>query len=268
MQSIHPAKRARFGDAGPPPMNTPPPSNQPTGRRMVPPQGGAPPPRPGMGPPGRPVPVISEEDEAIRGDEIDVLSARDIAIMRYVRNHEWMSEVLGSAQTTRSIISPSLGTEIFAPEGEDPVKYLQEKIAKEKEEIEKLSAEIIDTTPNTAIGTVYQEAYNALSAPSADCDAISAEVEAKAHIKIVARPRVVKTPWKLTEEEAAAQTTAGPGLAPETAATQENGDVTMGMQMDEPSGLSDIVLDSLPEADFAQDGASGEQAEESLTFGI
>ncbi|KAK9475561.1 uncharacterized protein V1510DRAFT_409628 [Dipodascopsis tothii] len=42
------------------------------------------------------------------GDEIDGLSAREISAARFVRHHEWMEEILGTAYPWRNIVPPDL----------------------------------------------------------------------------------------------------------------------------------------------------------------
>lgn len=64
-------------------------------------------------PPPRPQPAKAPYGEDIDeagglGDEVDSISLRDVASVRYVRYHEWMELVLGSAVDTRRIVPPKV----------------------------------------------------------------------------------------------------------------------------------------------------------------
>ncbi|KAK9448999.1 uncharacterized protein V1518DRAFT_427441 [Limtongia smithiae] len=52
--------------------------------------------------------ALEDEDMAAATDDLDVVSARDIATSRYARHHEWMEQVLGSAYASAKILPPPL----------------------------------------------------------------------------------------------------------------------------------------------------------------
>merc|ERR1711939_670665 len=52
-------------------------------------------------------PVKKQDMSSVR-DKFDSISPRDISLARYIRNHEWMEEILGSAIPTKNIVPPQL----------------------------------------------------------------------------------------------------------------------------------------------------------------
>jgi hypothetical protein len=58
---------------------------------------------------GDPAMTIEEEEDTSKGDVLDVLTPREMAVTRYVQHHEWMEEVMGSAYSTSRIKPVDLG---------------------------------------------------------------------------------------------------------------------------------------------------------------
>lgn len=53
--------------------------------------------------------AFDEEEDTHNGDMFDHLTPRDISMARYMRNHEWMEEVLGTAYRIGQIVPADLG---------------------------------------------------------------------------------------------------------------------------------------------------------------
>lgn len=53
--------------------------------------------------------AFDEEEDTHNGDMFDHMTPRDISMARYMRNHEWMEEVLGSAYRIGQIVPADLG---------------------------------------------------------------------------------------------------------------------------------------------------------------
>ncbi|KKA27499.1 hypothetical protein TD95_001832 [Thielaviopsis punctulata] len=66
---------------------------------------------PQRGPPPPPPPeaILAEEEDNFRGDMFDQVTPREIAMVRYQQNHEWMEEIVASPYPLSSIIAPELG---------------------------------------------------------------------------------------------------------------------------------------------------------------
>ena len=70
---------------------------------------------PGSGPPAASAmalphdPYFDEEEDTSRGDLLDHLTPREIAMVRYKQHHEWMEEILSSPYNISQIISGDLG---------------------------------------------------------------------------------------------------------------------------------------------------------------
>lgn len=79
------------------------------------------------------------------GDELDSVSMRDIASVRYIRHHEWMELVLGSAVPTSKILPPKVIPEsqkdntngIWQFDDAESVQKLVDDLQKENDELEK-----------------------------------------------------------------------------------------------------------------------------------
>lgn len=53
--------------------------------------------------------TFDEEEDTSNGDMFDHMTPRDVSMARYIRNHEWMEDVLGSAYRIGQIIPSDLG---------------------------------------------------------------------------------------------------------------------------------------------------------------
>lgn len=53
--------------------------------------------------------TFDEEEDTHNGDMFDHMTPRDVSMARYMRNHEWMEEVLGSAYRIGQIVPADLG---------------------------------------------------------------------------------------------------------------------------------------------------------------
>jgi hypothetical protein len=58
---------------------------------------------------GDPAMTIEEEEDTSKGDVLDMLTPREMAVTRYVQHHEWMEEVMGSAYSISRIKPVDLG---------------------------------------------------------------------------------------------------------------------------------------------------------------
>lgn len=67
--------------------------------------------------------------EATVGYELDSITLRDIASVRYVRHHEWLDHLLGSPLPTSAIIPPKILKALNADEVEARAKELEAEIA-------------------------------------------------------------------------------------------------------------------------------------------
>ena len=52
---------------------------------------------------------LEEEEDVSRGDIMDFMTPRDIALTRYKQHHEWMEEIFASPYPTKSIVPTDLG---------------------------------------------------------------------------------------------------------------------------------------------------------------
>ncbi|KAL5596970.1 hypothetical protein BROUX41_006356 [Berkeleyomyces rouxiae] len=75
------------------------------------PPAAVPPPQAVIQPPPPPPPeaILAEEEDNFRGDMFDQVTPREIAMIRYQQNHEWMEEVIASPYPLSCIIAPELG---------------------------------------------------------------------------------------------------------------------------------------------------------------
>lgn len=133
-------------------MTQPPPQQQHPGYRpaAVPP----PPPRPQ---PAK-APYGEDIDEAGGlGDEVDSISLRDVASVRYVRYHEWMELVLGSAVDTRRIVPPK----VIPAETKDwtfnDKESLEKRLKEVENEVKELENENVDESQNSSLTGFYNE---------------------------------------------------------------------------------------------------------------
>lgn len=68
--------------------------------------------------------------EATVGYELDSITLRDIASVRYVRQHEWLDHLLGSPLPTSAIIPPKITKALNSEEIESRMKELETEVAK------------------------------------------------------------------------------------------------------------------------------------------
>lgn len=50
----------------------------------------------------------ADAPESSRTYELDTVTLRDMAVIRYMRHHEWLDRVVGSTKPTKSIVKPSI----------------------------------------------------------------------------------------------------------------------------------------------------------------
>ncbi|PHH50915.1 hypothetical protein CFIMG_004616RA [Ceratocystis fimbriata CBS 114723] len=53
--------------------------------------------------------ILAEEEDNFRGDMFDQVTPREIAMIRYQQNHEWMEQIIASPYPLSCIIAPELG---------------------------------------------------------------------------------------------------------------------------------------------------------------
>lgn len=88
-------------------------------------------------------PNIMEDATGRVGDELDVISLRDIAAVRYVRHHEWLELVLGTAVSTEKITAPKIsigGNNTNVTWTRDDADQLASQIAQLDKDIKDLEA--------------------------------------------------------------------------------------------------------------------------------
>lgn len=123
---------------------------------------------------------LEEEAELLPpGDEFDVPTARDISVARYVRGHEWMEEIFGSAYPASKIIRPSLGLD-----GLDE-SWLQEQIQKQQADMEEMKQRHQTRIEALRGGRIllFKQAYERLHADE-DPAAVQRDVEQTLGVKI------------------------------------------------------------------------------------
>lgn len=120
--------------------------------------------RPGAVPPPPPPPQPAKApygedlDEAGGlGDEVDSISLRDVASVRYVRYHEWMELVLGSAVDTRRIVPPK----VIPAETKDwtfnDKESLEKRLKEVENEVKELENDDADGSQNTSLTQFYND---------------------------------------------------------------------------------------------------------------
>lgn len=114
---------------------------------------GVPPPPPPPPPPQRSAAIRNAYGEDIDeaggiGDEMDTISLRDVASVRYVRYHEWMELVLGSAIDTRRIVPPK----VIPEETKDWSFADKESLEKKLKEVEAEVRELEETKDDNKEG--------------------------------------------------------------------------------------------------------------------
>lgn len=89
------------------------------------------------------------------GDELDLISLRDIAAVRYVRHHEWLELVLGTAISTEKITAPKISTGTSGDWTRDDPESLKNKIAEIDRELKALEQRQQDIQSNKSGATDY-----------------------------------------------------------------------------------------------------------------
>lgn len=81
-------------------------------------------------------------DEAgAMGDQIDTLSVRDVATVRYVRHHEWLELVVGSGLDTNKIVPPKVIPESQSQLWTFELESLKKKLEATEQEVKLLEAQ-------------------------------------------------------------------------------------------------------------------------------
>jgi hypothetical protein len=114
-------------------------------KRPIPPGAAQRPPQ-GMLYPGNAVPFGARFGDEIEeaggiGDQIDTLSVRDVATVRYIRHHEWLELIVGSGLDTNKIIPPKVIPESQSQLWTFELDSLRKKLETTEQEVKSLEAQ-------------------------------------------------------------------------------------------------------------------------------
>lgn len=161
----------------------------------------------GMLYPGNAVPVGARFGDEIEetgglGDQIDTLSVRDVATVRYVRHHEWLELVVGNAIDTNKIIPSKVIPESQSQLWTFELESLKKKLKTTQEEVETLELQkkngwCLDVNKrNKELGEFFRQGtaqlrqqFGTLSANDLETDMIN-ELENKFQLRIIDRDQL------------------------------------------------------------------------------
>lgn len=145
--------------------------------------------------PGMPMPVLmplKQDFYAPNMDELDVLHARDVALLRFKRNHEFCEELF-SLQPIKSVV-PSSTVSFSINVGNFEQKKLEygAKIEKTRTEIEEMKRDF--AAKKSAMQTAYEKLSKEVLAPLSNVNseeelqAVSRRIESNLRVKFVPAP--------------------------------------------------------------------------------
>lgn len=149
-----------------------------------------------------------EQEEYGMADELDSISLRDVAAMRYVRHQEWLDQVVGNNTSTSKLVQ--LDPKIF-PETTDESKWnfsdvdsLKKKLAEINGDISKLQESSADKSSMEASSQVakvskedIEQLRESFGNPESNADDIISKFEGKFGVGLIEKQRFRKVDIKL-----------------------------------------------------------------------
>lgn len=149
-----------------------------------------------------------EQEEYVMAYELDSISLRDVAAMRYVRHQEWLDQVVGNNTSTSKLIQ--LDPKIF-PETTDQSKWnfsdvnsLEKKLAEINGEISELNKSVDDKAVVEGAGSVakvskedIEQLRESFGNPESNADDIISNFESKFGVSLIEKQRFRKVDIKL-----------------------------------------------------------------------